>query len=222
MTCYNHPDAAAVAYCRSCGRGLCPSCQRSSEGTIYCEEHAPAQAAPAAAAYSPYTSPVPPDLSASPGLAFLLGVIPGVGAIYNGQYAKGLVHVIVLGLLISGISSDSFEGFAPLLGLLIGVFAIYMPFEAYHTAQNRQSGKPVDEFSSLVPLKGSPGLPLAPIVLIGLGVLFLLNNMEIVRLRDLLRYWPVFLIALGAYLLYDRVAQGRPKPASSSEVSHEQ
>ena len=33
-----------------------------------------------------------PDIS--PGLAFFLGWIPGVGAIYNGQYAKGLVHAV--------------------------------------------------------------------------------------------------------------------------------
>jgi len=31
----------------------------------------------------------------SPGLALFLGLIPGVGAIYNGQYAKGMVHAII-------------------------------------------------------------------------------------------------------------------------------
>ena len=41
----------------------------------------------------------------SPGLAFVLGLIPGVGAIYNGQYAKGLVHVIIIGLIISMLSN---------------------------------------------------------------------------------------------------------------------
>ena len=40
----------------------------------------------------------PPVASASapnPGLAALLGLIPGVGAMYNGQYAKGVIHLIV-------------------------------------------------------------------------------------------------------------------------------
>jgi len=37
----------------------------------------------------------------SPGLAFFLGWIPGVGAIYNGQYAKGLVHAVLWGVLVS-------------------------------------------------------------------------------------------------------------------------
>ena len=33
----------------------------------------------------------------APGLAFALGFIPGVGAIYNGQYLKGLVHALIFG-----------------------------------------------------------------------------------------------------------------------------
>src|SRR5687768_13398380 len=102
MNCVNHPDVAASAFCRSCGKALCPSCQAAVQGTIYCAEHVPV--VQAAAPPSPYTAPVASAASGSgvsPGLAFLLGLVPGVGAIYNGQYAKGLVHVLIFGLLIS-------------------------------------------------------------------------------------------------------------------------
>jgi len=44
------------------------------------------------------------------------------------------------------------------------------------------------------------------------GVLFLLNNMGIIRFYQLLQYWPVALIALGAYMLYERI--------STSDHSH--
>ena len=57
----------------------------------------------------------------SPGFAFLLGLIPGVGAIYNGQYAKGLIHVVILGLLISITSSGAAGDLEPLFGLLIAL-----------------------------------------------------------------------------------------------------
>ena len=40
----------------------------------------------------------------------LLGLIPGVGAIYNGQYAKGLVHAVVFGLLVSAIANGHGNG----------------------------------------------------------------------------------------------------------------
>src|SRR5260221_235022 len=111
MNCMNHPDIPAVAYCRTCGKALCEACQRTAQGTVYCQEHVPAAAAAGPPDPSPYTAPrtTPPPLAdpgASPGLAFLLGLIPGVGAIYNGQYVKGLIHVIVLGVLISIVSND--------------------------------------------------------------------------------------------------------------------
>ncbi len=113
------------------------------------------------AGYSPYTAPIATAAyrisGASPGLAFLLGLIPGVGAIYNGQYVKGLMHVVILGVLISIVSSDEASGgFEPLFGMMIGVWVFYMAFEAYHTARKRQLGQPVDEFSSLVSLRGRP------------------------------------------------------------------
>ena len=42
----------------------------------------------------------------------MLGFIPGVGAIYNGQYAKGLVHVIIVGLMISILSNGAADGWS--------------------------------------------------------------------------------------------------------------
>src|ERR1035437_12282 len=104
MNCQNHPEVPATAYCRSCGKPVCEQCRRDAFGTVYCEEHAPAPAAapqppPFAADAPPPFAPVPPRPFApvppqtgyvysdvSPGLAFFLGLIPGVGAIYNGQY----------------------------------------------------------------------------------------------------------------------------------------
>ncbi len=156
----------------------------------------------------PYTAG---DPGASPGLAFVLGLIPGVGAIYNGQYVKGLIHVVILGILISIVSSGSASGgFEPLFGMLIAVWWFYMAFEAYHTARKRQMGQPVDEFSSIVPLHANRrGFPAGPVILIGFGVLFLLNTLDLLRFDRIIRYWPVLLIVLGAYMLYERIGGAR-------------
>lgn len=169
---------------------------------------------------SPYTSKTvsAPNPDASPGLAFMLGLIPGVGAIYNGQYAKGLIHVIIVGLMISILSNGAASGLEPLLGLLLSGFWAYMAFEAYHTAKRRQEGLAVDEFSSLIPLRGgSSRFPVAPIVLIALGVIFLLDNLDLLDLHRALRYWPVLLIALGAYMLYLRMVPDHPAGHDSTE-----
>ncbi len=230
MNCTTHPDVPAIAYCRSCGKALCEACRRLADGTVYCEEHAPAPAA--AAASSPYTAPVQPpppvpDAGASPGLAFILGFIPGVGAVYNGQYVKGLIHVVVLGILIAILSNEeTAENLQPLFGMMTGVWVFYMAFEAYHTAKKRQLGQPVDEFSSIIPRRGGPSkFPLAPVVLIAAGLLFLLNNLDIIRFGQLLRYWPIALIALGVYLLYERLAiserRDGPPSAGVREATNE-
>ena len=217
MNCQNHPDSPAVAYCRTCGMALCPECQHVSLGTVFCGEHAPAPAPaaapPVAAAPAPGASLVYCDCS--PGLAFLLGLIPGVGAIYNGQYAKGLVHAVITGILISIIECHV-GGMEALLGLLLAAWCFYMPFEAYHTARKRRGGEPVDEFSSLLNVRGASRFPAAAVLLILLGGLLLLNTLELLSFRYVARYWPVLLIAAGVYMLYQRLAGG-----ASTEVGHE-
>jgi hypothetical protein len=150
----------------------------------------------------------------------VLGLLPGVGAIYNGQYAKGLLHVVVLGALISIVSSNGSAGLEPLFGMMIPLSIVYMAFEAYHTAKRRQMGLAVDEFSSLMPLRThAGGFPVGPVLLIAIGALFLLNNLDLLRFYHVLRYWPVLLILLGFYLLYNRLSAA-PTPVEK-EISHE-
>ena len=220
ITCANHPDLPVASFCRTCGKALCSACRRPVGGTVYCVDHAPPMPAspPLPPQYSapvndsPYTSPVPPPganpmSGNSPAVAFLLGMIPGVGAIYNGQYAKGLVHAVVFGLLVTAITSNTLRGFDALLGILIGVFVFYMALEAYHTARKRESGEHVEEFSSLA-VAGDAGFPTGAVVLIGLGFLLLLNTLDLISMEAVLRFWPVGLIAIGFYMLYGRMRGG--------------
>ncbi len=234
MNCFNHSETPAVAYCRACGKALCNECKRTAQGTVFCDEHAPAAAIEGAIrqavvdriAQETATAAAPPRApgsiatgDVSPGLACLLGFIPGVGAIYNGQYAKGLVHAIVFGLLVSITSSGTAGDLEPLFGILIGVWVMYMALEAYHTARKRRAGEPVDEFSSILDVHGRrSGFPVGAITLIGLGVLLLLSTTDVIQLRYLLRYWPILLILTGAYMLYVRVAGDNPV---RQEVRHE-
>jgi len=166
--------ANIIGYCRVCGRALEAGQATAAEGTLYCSEHAPLRAAdlpPAApqpaspyTGASPYTAPpyhatavaAKGDPNASPGLAFILGMIPGVGAVYNGQYAKALVHVVIVGAIISILANGAAHGFEPLFGILLPCFWFYMCFEAYHTAKKRRDGVVVDEFSGLVHRNGPP------------------------------------------------------------------
>src|SRR5262245_7569810 len=90
------PETPIVGYCRACGKALDSTNVHNAHGTIYCAAHVPAATAPGsdspyaspytAGAYTDKTPPPVPRSDVSPGVAFVLGLIPGVGAIYNGQY----------------------------------------------------------------------------------------------------------------------------------------
>jgi hypothetical protein len=142
----------------------------------------------------------------------MLGFIPGVGAIYNGQYAKGLIHAVIFGLLIS-LASSTHGPFEPLIGILIAIWVFYMAFEAYHTANKHRRGVPVEEFSSLVDVRGGHGrVPAGAILLIGLGFILLLDTTDIISMDQLERYWPVGLILFGLYMLYARLSPPAAAP----------
>jgi hypothetical protein len=110
-------------------------------GAIYCEPCIAArlQAAPAVPG-QPVTPVVAVPNAPSPGIAMLLGFIPGVGAMYNGQFMKGFVHVVIFVLLI--IASDNVSGW---FGPLIAFWIFYMAFDAYKTAQARMLGLPAPD-----------------------------------------------------------------------------
>src|SRR5579859_1191690 len=112
MNCANHPSNPVTAYCRTCGKPLCSTCTRPVAGVIYCENCVAESMAGTAppASQTPYSKPAfgigkAQPLQGSgphPPIAGLLaGFFPfGVGAVYCGQYAKGLAHLIVFVLLV--------------------------------------------------------------------------------------------------------------------------
>jgi hypothetical protein len=159
----------------------------------------------------------------SPALAFFLGLIPGVGAIYNGQYAKGIVHGIVWGLLMSISNSRAAHGLEPIFVMLVIVWWAYMAIEAHRTAQLIAAGQPVDEFSSLVSIsKRNDQAVVAGVILVVLGVILLLRTLNVLDIDELLaRYWPVLLIAGGAWLLWGRIVGHDVSSSRRAEARHE-
>jgi hypothetical protein len=226
MNCPIHPELQATAFCRSCGKPLCDQCRRDSYGTVYCEEHVPVTAAPppGPSAPPPFTpppfppppftpppynmGPVPPQgrvyADVSPGLALFLGFIPGVGAIYNGQYAKGILHAVIWGVLMSLGDSRAMRGAEPIIIMTIIAYWLYMALEAYHTARRRRAGEPVDEYSSIFNLRSGRDLPVIAIGLIVVGGILLLHTLDLLDFERVARFWPVLLIGAGVYLLYGR------------------
>jgi hypothetical protein len=114
---------------------------------------------------------------------------------------------------------NSDHGAEPMFALLMTAWVAYMAFEAYHTARRRREGIYVDEFSSVIPLRGHSIA--GPAAIIAVGVLFLLNNLDLLRIYRLIRYWPLLLIGLGVYLLYVRLFDGSAAAPPIREEAHE-
>jgi Domain of unknown function (DUF5668)/B-box zinc finger len=282
MNCANHPETAAAAFCRECGKPLCPECIRRARGSVFCAEHVPSEDAAAppfgtdagapappfgtAAGFAPSSagssyfatasafesgaaassfdaapgrgaqSPLPPSpytvapLAApvapaqySPGvppaIALILGFIPGVGAICNGQYAKGLIHAVIFGLLVSAAATTHLMPVDIICGIMIAAWVFYMAFESFHTALRRRRGLPVEEFSSIFEIRSSHNrMPLGAILLVVIGFILLLQTTDIISMEVFARYWPVGLIALGIYLLYMRVHPAEHANGSEHDV----
>lgn len=134
MDCVNHSGVNATAFCQNCGKALCANCVRNAAGgQILCE--------PCLTAWQTYQQPIPipPPGAPSPGVAAVLGIIPGVGAMYNGQFIKGLIHVVIFAALISATHIWG------IFGLLIAGWVFYQVFDAYHTAKARRDGEPLPD-----------------------------------------------------------------------------
>lgn len=291
MDCVNHTGVNATAYCQSCGKALCAGCVRNAAGgQILCE--------PCWTAWHSYQQPFanPHAGSPNPSAAAVLGLIPGVGAMYNGQFIKGLVHVVIFAILVSAAHLYG------IFGIFIAAWIVYQSFEAYHTAKARRDGMPLPDPLGLnevgnwfnpgargqypgqpggwpmgqgpsaqgqvdqnqaageaaagggyqTPYQGSyqqtpyqqppyqapyqgphqgpnqgpyappvPPVPPAPpvgwrrkepigaIVLIGLGMLFLLGQLDIFSGRLVEFTWPVLLIGLGVWLIVRRLGESQ-------------
>ncbi len=158
MNCANHPDRERVAFCQNCGKPICQECTRTVGSAVFCEPCLAAKLAgvgssPGAAPGGSYgfngasdgvnytiDGVIPPPRQPgdpSPGLATLLGFIPGVGAMYNGQYAKGVVHLIVFAILVSLANENG------IFGLFVAGWIVYQAIEANHTARARLAGTPL-------------------------------------------------------------------------------
>jgi hypothetical protein len=95
-------------------------------------------------------------------LAALLGFIPGVGAMYNGQYAKAIAHVVIFAVLAS-LSDHS-----GVFGILVAAWVFYQVFDAYQTALARRDGHPLpnpfglNDIAQRLGIHPNPGMPGAP------------------------------------------------------------
>lgn len=216
MNCANHPEIAAVAYCRACGKPLCASCTRDVKGVIYCENclaerlgAAQPQIGQGPAGVIPPPPPITPTSGPNPTVAGILaGFFPfGVGAVYTGQYAKGLAHLLIFVGLVVGMGLH--DPLDTICGIGFAFFYVWQIIDSVRSARAIQVGQPAPDPFGLDQAFGAgekvdaSRIPTTAIVLIGLGILFLLRSSGVFEF-SLDTIWPVLLILLGLWLFAKR------------------
>src|SRR5262245_56618735 len=142
MNCFYHAETPSAAFCIHCGRALCNDCIRNVRGSVYGEpcladivqgKATPSSSSTSASGTSASGAGARKETVAgkNPGSAFALGLIPAVGAIYNGEFVKAAFYILIFGTLVSRADATG----AALFHLAAVAFYFYMPFEAYYSAK---------------------------------------------------------------------------------------
>lgn len=142
--------------------------------------------------YGPYVRK-----STSPFIAFILSVVPGLGAAYNGQTVKALVYFgVFIGLFQLAILTGGSALFV--LGFM-GMWA-FSALDAWRTARMIRAGVTPDVAEDILVKRFQGNPKLWGIVLGILGLAFMLQN--VFGLKGLMRgVLPAMLIGLGIYIL---------------------
>ncbi|MGH9971689.1 MAG: hypothetical protein ACREBG_28375 [Pyrinomonadaceae bacterium] len=137
----------------------------------------------------------------SPFVATLLSFVPGLGAAYNGQTSKAIVHFAIFASFFQmAVLTQGVHFF--ILGVL-GTW-LFAAVDACRTAQLMRAGLTPEAEEDVI-ARRLYGNPFAwGVTLMVIGTIFLLHTLLGVQLpiRQLL---PVALVALGAYMLFDYI-----------------
>ena len=144
--------------------------------------------------------------NSSPFIATLLSFVPGLGAAYNGQTAKAIVHFAIFASFFQmAVLTQGLQFF--ILGVL-GTW-LFAAVDACRTAQLIRAGLTPETEEDVI-ARRLYGNPFAwGITLVVIGTLFLLHTLLDVQL-PVRRLLPVALVALGVYMLFDYVRRRRP------------
>ena len=204
MYCIYHLKNPAVVQCNQCTRPLCPACDHRIRGFPFCQDCI-VTGVELLRHHSQSTASQVIRRRSSPFVATLLSFVPGLGAAYNGQTAKAIVHFAIFASFFQmAVITQGMHFF--ILGVL-GTW-LFAAVDACRTAQLMRAGLSPDTEEDVI-ARRLYGNPFAwGLTLIVIGTIFLLHTLLGVQLpiRELL---PVALVALGAYMLFDYIRRSR-------------
>lgn len=200
MNCSYHPKNAATGQCSQCARALCPACDHRIRGFPFCQDCIVAGVEMLRFQQSRTSDAHVIRRQTSPFIAtFLSFFVPGLGAAYNGQTSKAIVHFAIFASFFQmAVVTDGVTFF------VLGVAGtwLFAAVDACRTAQLMRAGLAPDAEEDAI-ARQLYGNPIAwGATLVVLGLIFLAHTLLGVQF-PVRRTLPVALVILGAYMLFD-------------------
>lgn len=210
MKCSYHNTVDAREACSVCRRTLCSECTHTIKGKAYCQDCL-AEGTEWAATIKGLKLP-----SDAPKRAAFCAVIPGLGAVYNGEYTKAITYFAVFAALsVMGSRVSGIFGFGAF------VFVLFTMFDAYRSAESIARKRVQQGFNPEKPASQDKTIVGWGVLLIALGLIFLLHNIisYYFSWRFLNQFWPVVFILLGGYLVYRAIQARSDKHSEGTQGS---
>ncbi len=209
MNCSYHTYNAASSSCNGCGRGLCPACDHRIKGFPYCQDCIVRGVDLLRHQGNANNTTFVKKRTLPLVAALLSAVCPGLGAAYNGQTTKALVHFAVfVGLFQMAVLTGGISLFV--LGFM-GMWAFAL-VDSWRVAQAIRSGVTPDMAEDILVRRftGNPKLWGGVLLLLGAAFLFqMLFNIGIM-IRAIV---PMMLIGLGLYIMRGVIFKPKAAPA---------
>jgi hypothetical protein len=154
----------------------------------------------------------------SPVLALVLSLMPGVGQIYVGYYQQGFTNALIVGSIIALLSANIVHGAEPLFGIFLAFFWLFNVVDAWRRAtfyNNALAGIGPATLPEDFAVTTGRGTLAGGVALVLVGVVALSNTLFGLPLDWLEKWWPLALIAVGAWLIYPSLAGKKKADASA-------
>lgn len=203
MYCVFHPTNAAAARCTGCGRSLCAACDHRIKALPYCEDcivrGVDALRRPVAPVIvqSPAYPPLPSNGPSSAKATFL-ALVPGLGAVYNRQNLKALLHFLgTVGLIEFGDVTN-------MAIFVVGglVFFLYTMIDANRSAKAIAAGADPREDERRIQWLFARYRPIWGVALLVVSVVAALSSLSVLPFGlTAVQLWAVMLFVAGTYLV---------------------
>lgn len=194
MYCTYHPSNSARVKCASCSRALCTYCDHRIKGYPYCQD-----CIVSGIESLSRTASTQDGARSRAGIAALCALIPGLGAVYNRQNIRAIVHFVVTMGLFRLSSIPGMAGFFALAGF---TFYIYTIVDAYRTADLIARGEDPIALDERFRRRLFKRAPLIGVLLVLAGLVLFIELVHPFAIGlSLLKFVPVGLILLGGYLI---------------------